>query len=150
MFELMPYAGLGSLGKLRRDMDDLWGRFFDVQAAPALRTELPSFMPVVNVKETEQALEITAEVPGLKPEEIQVELNGDILSLRGEKKEEREESKGDYHLVERRFGSFARSFRLPMEVDRGQLSAKHKDGVLTITLPKAKQAAATAIKVESV
>ncbi|MFH1059389.1 MAG: Hsp20/alpha crystallin family protein [Pseudomonadota bacterium] len=148
MFELMPRTGIGSLGRLRRDMDDLWSRFFDVQGAPMLRSEPPAFNPVVNVKETEQSLEIAAEVPGLKAEEIQVELTGDILTLRGEKKEEREEKKGEYHLVERRFGGFARSFRLPAEVERENLVAKHKDGVLTISLPKAKKAATTAIKVE--
>lgn len=150
MFELMPYSGFGSLGRLRRDMDDLWKRFFDTEPGPpALRGEGFSFVPVVNVKETEEALEVTAEVPGLKPEEIEVSLTGDILTLKGEKKEEREEDRGDYHLVERRFGSFQRSFRLPMEVERDKLSAKHKDGVLSITLPKAKKQAATAIKVEA-
>lgn len=148
MFELMPRTGFGSLGRLRRDMDDLWSRFLDVQGAPVLRSELPAFNPVVNVKETEQSLEITAEVPGLKAEDIQVELTGDILTLRGEKKDEREEKKGEYHLVERRFGSFSRSFRLPAEVERENLSARHKDGVLTVSLSKAKKAATTAIKVE--
>ncbi|MBI4798433.1 MAG: Hsp20/alpha crystallin family protein [Desulfarculus sp.] len=150
MFELMPYSGFGSLGRLRRDMDDVWKRFFDAEPGPpAPRGEGFSFVPVVNVKETDEALEITAEVPGLKPEEIEVSLTGDILTLKGEKKEEREEDKGDYHLVERRFGSFQRGFRLPMEVERQKLSARHKDGVLCITLPKAKRQAATTIKVEA-
>lgn len=150
MFELIPHTGLRSLGRLNRDVDELWKRFFDADAGSALpQRAAAAFVPVVNVKETEEALEVTAEVPGLKPEEIEVNLSGDVLTLRGEKKEEREETKGDYHLVERRFGSFQRSFRLPYEVDRGSLAATHKDGVLTVTLPKVKKAAATTIKVES-
>lgn len=149
MFDLIPYSGFGSVGRLRKDMDDLWKRFFDAEPGlPAMRGQVSNFLPVVNVKETEEALEVTAEVPGLKPEEIEVSLIGDVLTLKGEKKEEREETKGDYHLVERRFGSFQRSFRLPMEVERDKLSAKHKDGVLSITLPKAKKQTATTIKVE--
>ncbi len=150
MFELIPYSSLGSVGRLRRDMDDLWKRFLDADLnLPAMAPAAPAFNPVVNVKETEEALEVTAEVPGLKPEEIEVSLCGDILTLKGEKREEREETKGDYHLVERRFGSFQRSFRLPVDVDREKLSAKHKDGVLAISLPKLKQEASTTIKVES-
>ena len=150
MFELIPYSGFGSLGRLRRDMDDLWKRFLDVEPGlPALRGEAPSFVPVVNVKETDEALEVTAEVPGLKPEEIEVSLTGDVLTLKGEKKEEREETQGNYHVVERRFGSFQRSFRLPMEVERDKLTAKHKDGVLLISLPKAKKQGATTIKIEA-
>ena len=150
MFELMPYSGFGSLGRLRRDMDDLWKRFLDTESGPpATRGEGFSFVPVVNVKETDDTVEVTAEVPGLKPEEIEVSLTGDVLTLKGEKKEERQEDQGSYHVVERRFGSFQRSFRLPMEVERDKLSARHKDGVLSITLPKAKKQAATTIKVEA-
>ncbi len=151
MFELMPFTGRGrSVNRLRRDMDDLWSRFFDDSSLPLIpQTEGPAFIPTVNVKETDNALEVTAEVPGLKPEEIEVNLTGNILTLKGEKKEEKEESKGSYHLVERRFGSFQRSFRLPMDLDRAKVQAKHKDGVLTITLPKAAKETSTAIKVES-
>ena len=149
MFELMPFAGGGrSLGRLLRDMDDLWGRFFDNSGLPLAQAEGPAFMPTVNVKETENAVEVTAEVPGLKPEEIEVNLTGNILTLKGEKKDEKEETQGSYHLVERRFGSFQRSFRLPMDLDRAKVQAKHKDGVLTVTLPKAAKETSTAIKVE--
>jgi HSP20 family protein len=149
MFELMPFAGTRSVNRLRRDMDDLWGRFFDTSGLPAAQINGLSFSPTVNVKETENAIEVTAEVPGLKPEEIEVSLTGNILTLKGEKNEEKEETKGSYHLVERRFGSFSRSFRLPMEVDRAKVQAKHKDGVLSVTLPKAARETSTAIKVES-
>lgn len=149
MFELMPFSNSRSVGRLRKDMDDLWSRFFDTSGLPAAQFSGISFNPVVNVKETDHAIEVTAEVPGLKPEEIEVNLTGNILTLKGEKREEKEDTQGSYHLVERRFGSFSRSFRLPMELDRAKVQAKHKDGVLTITLPKAAKETSTAIKVES-
>lgn len=112
-------------------------RFFGGSLLPVEGKE-EDFVPSVDLKETEEGYELTAEVPGLKPEEIEVSLTGDILVLKGEKKEEHEETKGDYHLVERRYGSFYRGFRLPEAVDRGRLSATHKDGVLRISLPKVK------------
>lgn len=148
MFELVPFSGLGNLNRLRRDMDDLWSRFYDTGGVPATRGEGLSYMPSVNIKETDQAFEVSAETPGIKPEEIQVTLSDGVLTIKGEKKEEKEETKGDYHVVERRFGSFQRSFRLPKEVDAAKIVAKHKDGVLNIILPKAPKAAATTIQVK--
>lgn len=112
-------------------------RFFGGAFLPVEGKE-EGFVPSVDFKETEEGYELTAEVPGLKPEEIEVSLTGDILVLKGEKKEEHEESKGGYHLVERRYGSFYRSFRLPLPVERGKLGATHKDGVLRVILPKVK------------
>jgi HSP20 family protein len=148
MFELAPFSGWGNLNRLRRDMDDLWSRFYDTGGTPATRGEALAYVPSVNVKETDQAFEVSAEVPGIKPEDIQVTLSDGVLSIKGEKKEEKEETKGDYHVVERRFGSFQRSFRLPRDVDPAKIAAKHKDGVLNITLPKAAKAAATTIQVK--
>ena len=148
MFEILPYQGSGSLQRLRRDMDDIWSRFFDSPTSLKTGGE-GSFMPLVNLKETDQSIEVTAEVPGLKPEEIEISLAGDLLTLKGEKKEEKEEKKGGYHLVERRFGSFSRSFRLPVEVDRKKVEAKYKDGVLHLTLPKGAKESSTKIKVKA-
>ena len=147
MYELLPYAGFGSLGKINRDFSGLLNRFFQGADLP-LETGRADFVPKVNVKETEEAIEITAEVPGLKPEDIELTLTGDVLTLRGEKKDEREEKTEDYHLVERSYGHFQRSFRLPVEVDRAKLAATHKDGVLTVTLPKAAEAGSARIEVK--
>jgi HSP20 family protein len=147
MYELLPYAGLGSLGRINRDFNGLLNRFFNGAELPLGAGE-ESFVPKVNVKETEGAIEITAEVPGLKPEDIELTLTGDILTLKGEKKHEHEEKTDDYHLVERSYGSFQRSFRLPVEVDRAKLAATHKDGVLSVTLPKAEEAGPARIEVK--
>jgi HSP20 family protein len=147
MYELLPIRGLGSLGKANRDFDSLLSRFFRGGELPAWSGE-ERFVPKVDVKETEGAIEVTAEVPGLKPEDIELTLTGDVLTLRGEKKSEREEKEEGFHLVERSFGSFQRSFRLPVEVDRTKLAATHKDGVLTVTLPKAAEAGTARIEVK--
>lgn len=146
MFELMPYSGSRSMDRFRKQMDDLFGRILPAREwMPAVGGD---FVPAVDVKETDEAIEVTAEVPGLKAEEIDVSLSGDLLIIKGEKKEEKEEEKGGYHLVERRFGSFQRSFRLPAEVDRDQVKADHKNGVLHLVLPKGKKQAAAKIEVK--
>ena len=151
MFEIVPSRTAAPLRGLRRQMDDLWNRFFEAPAAPS--STWPGaeggFVPSVDVKETDKAIEVTAEIPGMKPEEIDVSLVGDLLTIKGEKKEEKEEKGENYHLLERSYGSFSRSFRLPVEVERGKVEAKHKDGVLHLVLPKGKQAATTKIKVKA-
>lgn len=148
MFELIPYAGYNPINRLRREMDDILGAFFDGEKAPS-RAPIAQFVPRVDIEETEDAVVVTAEVPGLKANDIEVTLTGDILTLKGEKKSEREEVKGAYHVTERAYGSFQRSFRLPVEVDRKKLNASHKDGVLTVTLPKGEKEGSTTIKVKS-
>lgn len=148
MFELSPYSGSRPLQRLRQEMDDLWSRFFDSPSllAPAQGGD---FLPALDIKETPEAFEVTAEVPGLKPEEIEVSLTGDILTIKGKKKEEKEEKKAGYHLVERRYGSFVRSFRLPVDVVKGKVEATQKDGVLHLVLPKGKKEVATKVQVKA-
>lgn len=123
-------------------------RFFTGALVP-VEGEAGRFVPTVDLRETEEGYELTAEVPGLKPEEIEVTLSGDVLILKGEKKEEREETEGGYHVVERRFGSFYRSFHLPEPVDRERLAATHKDGVLRVSLPKAVAEKTTRVEVKT-
>ncbi|MFH1059390.1 MAG: Hsp20/alpha crystallin family protein [Pseudomonadota bacterium] len=134
MYGLIPYGGLKPVRWLSPDIDRIWESFFG-EVIPVEGGE-EGFVPSVDLKEGPEEYELVAEVPGLKPEEIHVELKGDVLILSGEKKEEREEVKGEYRLVERRCGSFHRSFRLPEPIEREKLSAVHKDGVLRVHLPK--------------
>ncbi len=148
MFELIPYTRINSLNRLHRDMNDLWQRFFDGES-PLASAGQAEFLPSVNVVENDDAIEVTAEVPGMKPEDIKISLTGDVLTIKGEKTEQKEETQGNYHLIERQFGTFKRSFRLPAEVDHEKLKAKSKDGVLTIVLPKVQKAGSTTIEVKS-
>jgi HSP20 family protein len=98
------------------------------------------FMPEVNMVETDKALEVTVELPGMKAEDVKVEIRENALWISGEKKEEKEETNKTYHRIERRAGMFRRVLPLPVEVtDRG-VEAHFVEGVLRITLPKAERA----------
>ncbi|MFH1437108.1 MAG: Hsp20/alpha crystallin family protein [Pseudomonadota bacterium] len=106
--------------------------FFRVGEAGRSREWLPS----VDVKEEENSFIVTAELPGVSSKDVDVEVHEGVLSIKGEKKFEDEEKKDGYHRIERCYGSFTRSFRLPSRVDAGKIEAKYKDGVLTISIPK--------------
>jgi HSP20 family protein len=92
--------------------------------------------PAMDVAETEGEVVVKAEVPGIDPKEIDISLSGDVLTVKGEKKSEREEKKENYHLVERSYGSFLRSVTLPAAVNADKIEAHYEKGVLTITCPK--------------
>ncbi len=138
---------------LRQEMDRVFedfmrglGRFpvsrslFDVE--PMLRYERAVGLsaPAVDVVEKESEFQITAELPGLDEKDIEVNVGDDVLSIRGEKKEQREEKAKNYHLSERRYGSFQRTFQLPSGIDAEKIAATFQKGVLTVTLPKTPEA----------
>jgi HSP20 family protein len=100
-------------------------------------------MPSIDVRESETALVVEAELPGLDEKDITVTLNDGVLTLKGEKKSERDEEKDNYHLTERSYGSFQRSFRVADTVDPDQVEAAFEKGVLKITLPKRPEAVKT-------
>ena len=95
--------------------------------------------PAVDVAETQHEIVLRAELPGLKPEDVDIELTGDTLTLRGERKFENEERKDNFVRVERSYGRFQRSFTLGVPVQNDQVSATYRDGVLEIHLPKSEQ-----------
>ena len=95
------------------------------------------WLPAVDVCESEEAYTVTAELPGLVAKEIKVSVEGDILTIRGEKRRQKEEETKSYHRVERSYGVFSRSLQLPGNADGDKVKAEYKDGVLTLTIPKA-------------
>jgi len=116
--------------------------------------ELPAlgdWMPKVDVSETKDSVVVKAETPGMEAKDIQVSLQENVLTITGEKKQEKEEKEKDerYHRVERSYGSFSRSMRLPAGVESGKVNATFKNGVLTVTLPKTASAKATPIPVKA-
>jgi HSP20 family protein len=145
----MPSGGFRPLEKMRKEMEDLFARFAKSDWPPMVWGESGSFVPAMDVKETPEAVEIDLEVPGLKPEEIDISLSGEVLTVKGEKKEQREENKEGYHLLERRFGSFQRSLRLPAAVERDKVQASQKDGVLHLVLPKSQREPVTKIAIKT-
>jgi len=131
------------LARLHHDMDDLFGAFFGNW--PTYEQRL---WPATDVAEDENAVTVTAEVPGCNAEDIDISVHGNTLTISGEKKHQTEKKeKGHYH-VERSYGSFRRDINLPADVEPGKTEAACKDGVLTITLPKAEKAKAIRVKVK--
>ena len=104
-------------------------------------------MPDIDVTENEKELRIAAELPGINEKDVEIELSGSQLTVRGEKKEEHEESKKDYHVSERRYGSFRRTLQVPDTVDANKIVAEMKNGVLTVVLPKTEKAKKQARKI---
>jgi HSP20 family protein len=113
--------------------------FFDIE--PFRRSEAAfGGAPAVDVIETDKAYEITAELPGMDEKNVEVKFADGVLTIKGEKQEEKEEKKKDYYLSERSFGSFQRAFQVPDGVDADKIDASFKKGVLTVTLPKSAEA----------
>ena len=133
---------------LRQQVDRLFDEFDrDFWSAPFRRSafELEPFwrrqltgtaVPAVDIVEKDGAYEVKADLPGLDEKSVEVKLSEGMLTIKGEKQEEKEEKKKDYYLHERHFGAFERSFRVPETVDADKIEAHFKKGVLTLTLPK--------------
>jgi HSP20 family protein len=105
-------------------------------------------VPAVDVTQTDKGYEITAELPGMEEKDVEVKLANGILTIRGEKRDEKEEKNKDYYLRERSFGSFERSFQVPEDVEPDRINASFKKGVLTVMLPKSAQAERAEKKIE--
>ncbi len=95
-----------------------------------------AWTPAVDIFEDKDSIQVRAEVPGVKSEDVKIDVENNILTLRGERKLEHEDKKDDYHRIERFYGSFTRQFVLPRTVDAEQIDAQLKEGVLTVRLPK--------------
>ena len=125
--------GLSPVFGLRRQIDQLFDDAFVGRGGGA------SWQPAVDIQETARELRLDVELPGLREEDVEIEVENGILSVRGQKSAERKEEgeEGRYHLVERSYGSFFRSFQLPQGVDAEQIAAEFESGVLRIRIPKA-------------
>ena len=120
------------------------------EAEPLLRyeTSFEFSAPVVDVVEKEKEYQISAELPGLEEKDVEVSVADDMLTIKGQKKEEKEEKAKNYYLSERRYGAFQRSFQLPSGVDAEKIEANFRKGVLTVTLPKTPEAQKKEKKIE--
>lgn len=142
----------GSFESLRREIDRLFDDFhpFDFRLPstrsffgrelPALRSVGWTVAPAMDLVEKAHDYEITAELPGIDEKNVEIKLANNVLTIKGEKKEEKEEKEKDYYLSERRYGSFQRSFQLPEGVDADKIDASFTKGVLTVKLPKTAEA----------
>jgi len=118
-------------------------------AAPKLYSENAQWVPNIDVAENEKEFLVRAEVPGIDKKDIDITLSEGLLTIKGEKKFENDEKSENFHRRESCYGSFTRSFRLPLEIENNKIEANYKDGVLNITLPKAEAVAPKKIEVKS-
>jgi len=144
-------ADISPIGGFRQEMDRLLERFFGGAWDLAREGSYPwnKWIPSLDISETEAEVVIRAEVAGVDPKGIELSLSGQTLTIAGEKKETTETESENYYRAERRFGSFRRSLQLPAAVDSEKVSAEHKNGVLTVRLPKLKSAQPKRIQVRS-
>jgi HSP20 family protein len=126
-----PIGSFQNLSSLNRFFEDVWSGF---ETRPIARAA--AFTPRVNVDEYDDELRLTAELPGLEDKDFGVTIDGDLLTIRGEKKLEREVEKEGRSVIERSEGSFARNFRFAWDVDPDTVKASFKNGVLEVVIPK--------------
>ena len=145
MKALAPWTGFTTLQK---EIDRLFERFWEPRwdEFPALAGE---WTPSLDLSETKDALVVKAEIPGIDPKEIEVSLQDQVLTIKGEKRQEKEEKDEHYFRMERSYGGFVRSIRLPVPVDGSKVSATFKNGLLTVKLPKTPAARGTTIPVKA-
>ncbi len=124
----------------RKEFDDLFDNFFRSFDLKPFEAGSGSFSPKIDVVDSEKEICIKAELPGMDEKDIDVSLSRGVLSIRGEKKEEKEDKGKDYYRMERSYGSFSRSIPLPADVDESNIKANFKKGVLNVTLPKTAKA----------
>jgi HSP20 family protein len=136
----------GGLVPLKQEMDRLFDRFFEprLDEFPVLE----GWAPKLDLSETKDALVVKAETAGVEPKDIQISLQEQLLTIKGEKRQEKEEKDERYHRIERSYGTFARTIRLPVPVDAERVNATFKNGLLTITLPKTPAAKGTTIPIK--
>ena len=137
-----PFRELGGLHtRLNRLLGETPARFDDEGL-------LTTWAPPVDIQETEQEYVVKADLPDMKKDDVKVELNNGVLTVKGERKQEKEEKGKRFHRIERTYGEFVRRFVLPTEVDGTNVVADFKDGVLTVHLPKTAAAKPQAIEVK--
>jgi len=137
-----------------RAFDRRFGRLFEQAfndfVAPLEGEEVAtgSWSPAVDIRETEEALTLFAEIPGIAKDDVHLSIENGRLTLSGERKFEKDTKEENYHRIERTYGSFTRSFSLPKNVDTTQAKATFKDGVLTVELPKSEEAKPRQIEIK--
>ena len=143
---LVKWAPFGDLTTFRREMDRLFERFLGEQ--PRLDLSEVGWSPHLDMTETKESLIVKAELPGLEVKDLNITISGSTLTLKGEKRQAKEEKDEHHHLIERSYGGFARTVELPMTVAADKVKAAFKNGVLTITLPKTEESKRKAISIE--
>lgn len=149
MFDLLPFKRQSAVPNVFSEMDDMLKKMWYGFPFHNLEEDMDvAWSPRLDVSETDNGLEIVADLPGMDKKDINVSLEENLLTIKGEKKEEKESKDKHYHTIERRSGSFYRAIRLPVEVEKDKVEAAFKDGVLTLRLPKTKESKKKVAQIE--
>ena len=131
----------------QREFDRLFKEAFSPMSGET-EVSTRSWAPPVDIYETDDAIVLKAELPGIDPKDVEVRVEDNTLYLKGERKYEKEVKEQNYHRIERSYGSFARSFSLPSSINAEKVKAEYKDGLLTLTMPKREEAKPKTIKID--
>ncbi|HOV91076.1 MAG TPA: Hsp20/alpha crystallin family protein [Syntrophorhabdaceae bacterium] len=145
MTEIALWKPWREMERIRKEMDNIWDTFFDRR--PVRGDGVSEWMPSLDVSETKNSYIVKAEVPGIDPKDVEISLSENVLTIKGEKKQEKEEENENYHIIERSYGGFTRSFKLPGQIQGDKVKANYKNGILKITLPKTEEAKKKEIKI---
>ena len=138
-----PFRGVGDI---QTEMNRLFDNFVGRPAAAAAGERV--WLPAVDVHETKDDLVLSFDIPGVSQKDVQLTITGDLMTVRGERRFEREATENTYHRVERVYGRFERSVQLPMTVQTDKVKANYRDGVLEVKLPKAEEVKPREIKID--
>lgn len=125
---------------MRREINKMFDGFFRGGILDDGSFGTSVWTPAVDVAEHDDEFQVKVELPGVNKDDVKITMQDNILTVRGEKRQEKETKGSEYHRVERSYGSFQRSFTLPTGVKHDKIEATYKDGILTVTLPKAEEA----------
>jgi HSP20 family protein len=148
MANLVRWDPVRDMMSLREAMDRLFEESF-VRPRGMLAPVEGAVTLALDVFESDDDVTVRASIPGVNPDDIDISVTGDVLTIKGETSEEREEKQGNYHLRERRYGAFQRSVNLPAPVNTDKAEAEFKNGVLTLTLPKVEEVKPKSIKIRA-
>ena len=143
-----PSRESSNLWSMQREINRLFDHFFEGGTQDDRTLGLSMWTPAVDIAEHDSEYLVNIELPGVNKDDVKITLESNILTIRGEKKQEKDEKNDNYRRVERSYGSFQRSFTLPVMVKSDKIDASYKDGILSIVLPKAEEAKPKQIEVK--
>jgi len=141
------FTPFSDVAVLQNRLNSIFHDFSRPQATDCESLQAGSFVPAVDIYEDAQKLALTFEIPGIKPEDVDVRVENNVLTVKGERTWAGEQKEENFRRIERRFGSFVRSFTLPQSVDTDQVTAQSENGLLVVELPKKAAAQPKQIKV---
>lgn len=143
--QVRPWFNRGPFESIREEVQDLLTRTFGEEADAWLPAR---FVPSLDLAETDKSVEVRMDIPGMEAKDFDIQVHGNLLTVSGEQKEEREEKGKTFHRMERRVGMFSRTVTLPCPVKEDSVDAQYKNGILTLQLPKTEEARARKITVK--